>query len=834
MPVIPVFAREFVRAAPRSRRAAARSLARVAGSILLAVTRPSILALALSLVAVLALILLLRGTGGGPADVPAPQADPRVPAVAPDPDPAPRPEPPAPADDAAGEAPSDPLASDVIDTTAAPWNVALRVVADDDGIPVAGAHVTFTLRFPDPGDPDDGKERAADTDADGAAELSLSHASYSISVRREGFATWFAYSGDVDLGRPVELERAPPLRGRVTDRVSGSPVARATVVAHADDDRMRRLDVEQVTGSDGAFVVAGVAPGTPVLIEVRADGFAPEALTLPAASVAGPVEVRIGGRARVAGRVSDAAGAPVAGAEVAVLAVGRAAPWDQDPRTLREWADPLVRATMMAVTDTAGAFTVSGLAAGSDMVAWARATDATGAMAFGVSPTVTTGDGVETRADVRVAAAGTIAVRLTGAPELLGSVRTGDVTRDGGRRDVPEAFEAEGDDGQWTFTDVPAGRHAVYVEGGAHLPVRVVVTVPPGGAVEAAIELVAGLELSGSVLRGDGRPLAGVFAEWLCPESESHPEFDVLEPTNAEGAFTLSRLPDAPGTLRIVDGGAELLRQDGVRPGQDLGRIEIARAPRVVARLAEDLPMGATAGVVWTDGNTASRKLTSLAKGAEIDFEVPAGERVHVYVLAPGSPAWIRRDVHARDGDAIDLGEVRFPEGAQLDGVVTRDDGTGIANALVFASEPWYTATCQTDAQGRFAFDGVPPGRMAFVVEVNGVMRAYHRVDVEPGRQSVKFPVKDQGDVTIHVKDADGRAVAGLELSFFPVVADDRPDRARAITLKTDSAGNARVSALAGRYLAEPTEGSGRQLARPAPVIEVKAEGKPSVELIVR
>ena len=90
-----------------------------------------------------------------------------------------------------------------------------------------------------------------------------------------------------------------------------------------------RVDVDQVTDAEGAFVIAGVPEGEAFEVIAARDGYSTvvQRLIDPDETL----DITLGAGAEVAGRVTDSRNAPIAGAEVFVAALGTPTPL-RDPR----------------------------------------------------------------------------------------------------------------------------------------------------------------------------------------------------------------------------------------------------------------------------------------------------------------------------------------------------------------------------------------------------------------------------------------------------------------------------------------------------------------------
>jgi protocatechuate 3,4-dioxygenase beta subunit len=237
-------------------------------------------------------------------------------------------------------------------------DLAGRVVAAADDAPVAGAEVVvsgFRARS------------SATTNRDGRFRLRAPPQGH-LYVEADGYAMWAWPLLDSEI-RDAEIRLVPRsrLRGRVVAAEDGRPVAGVPVFA---DDR------ETLTDEDGTFAFADVPIGK-VSVAVCGNGWVSERITQatengfdPLALVLRPGErtetvIRVVRSAAIAGRLTDAAGRPVAGAEVEMGPdlSGRAHPrfGNAHPPTSCQYGFPVERRVATAAD---GTFRIGGLEPG--------------------------------------------------------------------------------------------------------------------------------------------------------------------------------------------------------------------------------------------------------------------------------------------------------------------------------------------------------------------------------------------------------------------------------------------------------------------------------------
>jgi protocatechuate 3,4-dioxygenase beta subunit len=348
--------------------------------------------------------------------------------------------------------------------------------------------------------------------------------------------------------------------GEVT--ADGRPVPYAEL-ALVDRNRGRQQWTGEITGMtdiDGRYELLGIQAGDYDL-QVRAAGLAAPSdpqqtlVTIAPDLVDVPKDVRLVRGATVRGDVKGPAGEAVRGARVTISAAAESASAD----VLRDLA---------AVTGASGAFTISGIPAGIDIVltaahdAWAPSVPKSVRLSPGASQsvTLTLRRGVSLSGRVEDERGGAVADAL---------VRWGPVD-DVPERDLRDSFRADGhltsrairsdQDGQFVVPDLPPGRLLVKVskDGYAAWYQRDVQLQPDGEQAPLTAVLVPTQEIRGRVRAADtGRPLAGAFvvAEERGPVagSEADPgrvHAIVSTETEADGSYVLENVP--PGTHRIL------------------------------------------------------------------------------------------------------------------------------------------------------------------------------------------------------------------------------------------------------------------------------------------
>lgn len=455
-----------------------------------------------------------------------------------------------------------------------------RVIDWGNGVPVAGADVSFAS-----GD----QVETVRTDGDGRFELVPSApGTYRLATATaDGYLPYAPAWGH----SPIELTARPHLRvddivlyltpaleyrGRVL-APDGAPVAGATVTLIDGGGAERALApirTRYESGADGWFTFS--APDD-ALLEARHPDYAPGAARVDGAvQVSHRIELRLRApddappprTARIAGVVVDAAGAPIVEAMV-IAAPAAAAPGD----------DPL-RPALRAVSEADGRFVIDGADAGRYLVT---------ASAHGYQPARAEVSGGAVDLRLQLATGARVAGRVVGpdgAPvpafAIVVSRQRSPLVED----TVAQAsvFDA---DGRFEVGGLPPGDYLVRAAAYGYPPsepVAAAAVEPPAAPTEVELPLTAGGTLTGTVVDADTKaPLgaAKVLAEGRVGGGTSAQPVESVAITDDAGRFELRGL--APGARSVIahafDHHSRIVSGLQVTDGAVLGPITIELSP---------------------------------------------------------------------------------------------------------------------------------------------------------------------------------------------------------------------------------------------------------------
>jgi protocatechuate 3,4-dioxygenase beta subunit len=414
-------------------------------------------------------------------------------------------------------------------------------VLDESGRAVAGAVVVLLPIS-------HGSPSPSPAVADEEGRFTLSGAAcgtWELTAQAEGYApsrprrvTIAAAGGPADLG-DVVLPAGAALTGVVVDP-AGEPVPAAEVRAlPADASAAVRVATAALpndrTDGRGRFRLEALAEGASLFLIVEHPGYAPlrtAAIEVPPAK---PLRLVLAPASRVAGRVVDDAGEPIAGALVVLL---RAEPGLGIVLTAAGSPEGSAR------TDEEGRFAIEAARPGRARLAASAAGFARSAA--GELDLLPGSD--RTGVEVILRRGATLAGRVTGEdgrPVAGAWVRLVEAAGDSASPAVAPAGATTDEGGLYRLEGVPTGRQTIAAGDEAHPTMLAEVTAAPGRN-PLDLRLAAGTEVGGQVVDRAGRPVAGAVVTL----STGGPAFSV--PTGAAGTFELRGIP--PG--RYVLGAA--------------------------------------------------------------------------------------------------------------------------------------------------------------------------------------------------------------------------------------------------------------------------------------
>jgi len=607
-------------------------------------------------------------------------------------------------------------------------------------------------------------ERAARTDARGRFRLAgLAPSRYAIEAVRDGYLT--ASIAGVNAAAPsapvanLALRKAASISGRVTDE-KGQPVAAARVRIMRETGIRRLLRGAAsnpasvlggqgvLTAADGAFRIQGLEPERNLSLEATKTGYAPArkpGVSLKAGDAVKDVALIVRRGLEARGKVVDAQGQPVAGAEIRAIhreegMMGGARVQMLLMGVAQEKPD--------ALTAGDGAFTLKGLEEGQYTLAVAREGFArktvpsldVKATGENVWPPVTLAAGAPIAGAVRDSA---------GAPVSGAQIFGIDAGGSGGR---PQNAASDAD-GKFRLDGFVAERAIllnVSAQGYATLQKNV---TPP--AADIVIVLKTAGTVRGRVEDGDtkrpvtdftifrGGPRGGGGIQIALGRGGGDQTFQ-----SDDGSFELTDVPPGKWTIRGAAAGYRSAEASGVEVGEGETKegvvLSLKKGGGLSGRVID--PRGAAvanASVTWhpaeTGGGPMGAAMARIMGGvggggsttsdADGHFQFDGLPDARVTVTA-SHPDYLEatREIDPSKETAVDLS---LGTGASISGsVVGRDGRSAVPGALVQLNEEGSSGggfggfggggdSTRTDGSGNFLFEHLTGGRFKLIASGN-------------------------------------------------------------------------------------------------------------------
>lgn len=675
-------------------------------------------------------------------------------------------------------------------------------VIDEAGLPVGGATVTLDSR----------PARRATSEADGSFVIDgLLAARYSV-VARAGEACGGPVQ--VKLSATTEpviltLHTGSLVSVRVVKAADHAPIAGAAVELRSFDARSEQ------TGSDGVARFAGVMPWRySVVASAPGYGTAYESIAVANAGQSLTLELALSPGVRVAGRVVDTDGRPIAGAHVGYERT-------TDPL----WERP-ARVRDPVTTDAAGAFSFAALAAGSYRFIAGDDAHAPGAVAPVVIDGVHAVDNLTIELSAGAAIAGRV-IQADGSPAAGAIVRI--APRENAFRPVPRQTAAA-TDGGFRMAGLP--RQSVYLVafgGDASSETIEVDLTATSERRDLVVKLGVEGVIAGFVVDAKGQPVDGAQVAAYPPLGD-----DVIETarlrtaavalTDGGGAFRLVGLPDGAYTLRAyrdaVPAGTDWMPTGtAARVGDMQVRVVLPGDGSVIGHVA--LPDGTPPPVAFV--RLGTRPPIPVGDGGAFRVTRVAAGRTSLTVNGPSFETIVVPNVNVDADRETDVGTITVRKGRSIVGHVLASDGTPVPGASVFCgkrvvgsgsnltSQTWgpagssgATRTTETDASGYYAIRGMGPMEAVVIADHPTLGRsATVRVPASTESSTIDLVLASPGAIEGTI------ARGGQPLPRFQVTASPHPVTNSAnFVVTTDDKGHYRFDRLVpGDYLVTATGG---------------------------
>lgn len=603
--------------------------------------------------------------------------------------------------------------------------VAIEGVVTDGGKPAANINVGVR------GDAIGG-ERDVKSDAAGKFGFTnLPEGRYQLFAWQGALAARAVRVGRLGAGpfAPVELrlEAASIVIGRVIDRDEGTGIAAAIELRPSGDDQAPRY---ARSGSDGVFKIEGVPDGKWLV-----DAFAPGYLSPGGVEVAAGVgipELALTRGATIEGKVVDAEGTPIAGAEVRALTGG---------------ANP-IEASAAVDQDRLRRFS-GRMAAPSAIASGAGATDPTliprgelGVTVGPIPPLPPPGAQLAVPAVVDP-----IAVGMAGEPAPL--------VVDPARASV----WITGADGVYRIRGLARGKVSVLASAFGYAEGRSKEHDLAAGQTLTKVDVVLspGTFLVGTVTDQHGVPVIGAQ---VTAKPELGASLDVF--TDDAGGYRLGPVSGKAVLHAAAYGHGDANRTLDLAPVK--GATAAVQTEDLVLSVADALLAGvlddasgvpvAAATLEVIGGSADGRHAVVGTDGAFSIDALPAGA-LKIRIRHPDYP---EHDFDVIAGDGKQRVRLRLPLGGAIEGAALEaSSGAALTSVVVTATGPaGATAEATTDKAGRFKLGPLEPGAWKLALKLPGYLPVSRALDVAASRIPGATTVRD-----VRLEAARGALVGG-------------------------------------------------------------------------
>lgn len=541
----------------------------------------------------------------------------------------------------------------------------------------------------------------------------------------------------VDLG-DLKLPAAGAIEGRVTD-TRGTPIEGAEVNVAEAKDLSHGLNLSMSlgdalmaenglqsarTGPDGIFSVPGLKSGARFDLRVQHPGYAEAKLAGVEAPTQDPVQIELKAGHRLAGRVVDTEGEPVAGASLI---------WIERTEGI---AGLIGSQRPLGESDAEGRFRADGLPAGSlDLEVKAEGYQTRWLDGLRIPE-----DGDLEDVQVVLGRGSWLDVQVLNAEgEPLPDTFVFAQPQDLDKAQSPRALmlrtfgHCQTDSrGRCRLSLPEPGAYTVKLSPAA---ATVNVTAPPGGT-SVEIRLPRGFEVSGRVIGKDGAGVPEVYVQSLSETQESS-----AANTGADGSFVFPGLPDGKYRLAVRQTGYGKASLDVEVMGQPVRGLELRLSPETTAVLTGRLTglppeelTGATIEAMSSGGYYIKSGRVERDGAYRID-DLEPGE--WVVSAGTGSGRQVEGRVRIEPGATAATLDLDFAAGLMLSGRVLVDGSpTGGANVMAGNQDaPGSGRLTRTAYDGSFILRDLPPGPLTVGVIGAPGISAIRKLQLDENRE---------------------------------------------------------------------------------------------------
>ncbi|HEY7112190.1 MAG TPA: carboxypeptidase regulatory-like domain-containing protein [Thermoanaerobaculia bacterium] len=617
------------------------------------------------------------------------------------------------------------------------------------------------------------------------------------AIRKDGVKV--AAGSVVEL--PLKLAKAATIGGTVVDETTRKPVAGVRIAVRDPGGRGFFASAPRRTvraDSRGAFKAPGLEPGR-YNVEAAHSGYLTSRAPNVAAAATSPgsVAIALTPAASISGKVVDEKKQPVRGARVRLA---------QDPslrRMMRRGGGirEFLGGGRSVMTGPDGTYRLDSLAAENGVSVEAAKSGLVTARKTGV--TIKAGQklaGVDLVLKAGLSARGRIVDSKTqpvsGAEIRVsrregrggGGFGRGALQILGGRDAAPDAVS--GADGSFAISGLEEGDYEIRVSrSGFAAKTSQLAAASPGPTPWPPIVLAGGAGLAGFVKTSGGTPVVGATIAAI--GEGGRPDAVTSGP---DGSFRIADLAAGKAMMLIVNAdGYAPARASATPPAQNVaivlqttatikGRVEDASSGDPITEFTVSLSAGRGGGFGGFGGRGgagpgaggASRNVRSADGSFELDGVSPGSWSVHA--SAAGYRAADVSGIEVDPGQTKEDVVVSLKRGGSLAGkVIDSASGVPVANVMVTwepqGQGPGPAAMAArlmgqgsanvtaTDADGKFAFDGLPEGKVTLTATHPDYLEASRDADPDSGNE-VQIPLGTGGTITGTVVASDGKSGA--------------------------------------------------------------------------
>jgi carboxypeptidase family protein/polysaccharide lyase family 4-like protein len=355
---------------------------------------------------------------------------------------------------------------------------------------------------------------------------------------------------------------------------------------------------------------------------------------------------------------------------------------------------------------------------------------------------------------------------------------------------LPAPSRSPSTDGAYRLELLPPGLHTIALEAEGFVPIERRVALREGEARWVDFALSRAAWLAAKVVGGDGKPLPGVA---VSIRTEG-PDGRFLDDDEKKRLNALQGKSDEKGSI-LLGPLAWGVRHRIVfrRMGSPVRSLILTPATPLVSREVR-LPQGAEILLRLRDSKkkpiTGAAAFLSSDDAMDVDLlpDPPASNaegilkiaalqagKYSIRIQAKGFVPTTLRERVVKEGEAIDLGEIRLEPGLEIAGTVRDEAGSPVVgasvNAKFFEEGRRLSAKDEADREGRFRISGLPSGNIDIRTEAKGFF-ANMKEQVAAGTQNLELKMIRQGSLSGQIlDDRSGLPVTVFQMEWSPETA---------------------------------------------------------------